>query len=272
MRSSPGQRLFNPWSVSIPRSLDPALRRPEFETEHEAEEWRRECIRVLSNGTAHRRLAKKLKRCKAGRRCLSGACFVCCRQFRRWYTARIPRLFADEPAAFVASIVRPTWNFPPGQLRLAKLDRMTDQLRQVLKRAGLGHCLVAGGFDVSFNEDNEKTWPPHWSVHVYLIVAVIDRERFKALLRPTLETSPEVERPLRTRDIDDWMAAATYAWKGAFFKRVSYVGDDDGSRTRKLPMKPEQHRELLLFLDRHSMTQRSFLRGIRRRGGELVRE
>ena len=61
----------------------------------------------------------------------------------------------------------------------------------------------------------------------------------------------------------------TYLFK-AIFKRRSRYTNANGHRTKSLPLKGRELRELLQFLDHHPVGERLILRGIRRNGRRLV--
>ena len=61
----------------------------------------------------------------------------------------------------------------------------------------------------------------------------------------------------------------TYLFK-AIFKRRSRYTSANGHRTKSLPLKGPELRELLQFLDQQAVGERLVLRGIRRNGRRLV--
>jgi hypothetical protein len=68
-----------------------------FETFDEAVRRRKRCIRWLeaSDEPTHQTLAEKLRACRKGTRCGSGACPFCMRRVRRWFTAAAAELLGD---------------------------------------------------------------------------------------------------------------------------------------------------------------------------------
>jgi hypothetical protein len=73
-------------------------RRPGFESIPEADRRRERRIRLLerSNEPGHRALAEKLRACRKEARCGSGACPVCMRRARRWFTAAAAELLGGR--------------------------------------------------------------------------------------------------------------------------------------------------------------------------------
>jgi hypothetical protein len=69
--------------------------------------------------------------------------------------------------------------------------------------------------------------------------------------------------------VNDPLNCVTYLFE-AIFKRRSRYTNANGHRTKSLPLKGPELRELLQFLDRQSVGERLILRGIRRNGRRLV--
>ena len=62
----------------------------------------------------------------------------------------------------------------------------------------------------------------------------------------------------------------TYLFKAIFKRRSRYTNANGQPRTKSLPLKGPEPRELLQFLDQQSAGERLILRGIRRNGRHLV--
>ena len=62
----------------------------------------------------------------------------------------------------------------------------------------------------------------------------------------------------------------TYLFKAIFMRRSRYTNANGQPRTKSLPLKGPELRELLQFLDQRSIGERLILQGIRRNGRRLV--
>ena len=70
--------------------------------------------------------------------------------------------------------------------------------------------------------------------------------------------------------MNDSAKAVTYLFKAIFKRRSRYTNTNGQARTKSLPLKGQELRELLQFLDQHPVGERLILRGIRRNGRRLV--
>jgi hypothetical protein len=123
------------------------------------------------------------------------------------------------------------------------------------------------GIDISLNfQDNDVIG---WQLHLYMLIEGENtlrlREAIKAAFPPEL-TAPT---PYDFDEVNDPSNCVTYLFK-AIFKRRSRYTNANGHRTKSLPLKGPELRELLQFLDRQSVGERLILRGIRRNGRHLV--
>jgi hypothetical protein len=86
-----------------------------FETLADAKERRARKVRILGKGDkGQRRLADKLKRCRKGRRCRTGACDVCLRLYRLRLLRQTSPVFASRPHWTGRQWCPPTFYFPRG--------------------------------------------------------------------------------------------------------------------------------------------------------------
>jgi hypothetical protein len=127
--------------------------------------------------------------------------------------------------------------------------------------------IVLAGIDISLNfQDNDVIG---WQLHLYMLIEGENtlrlREAIKAAFPPEL-TAPT---PYDFDEVNDPSNCVTYLFK-AIFKRRSRYTSANGHRTKSLPLKGPELRELLQFLDRQSVGERLILRGIRRNGRHLV--
>ena len=231
---------------------------------------------MLTKGkNANPALAGKLNACSRGTRCGSPACPECLRGFRRWITGAIMALLEElgwSPSQGYAFTAIPTWlACAPGHLAKLDLHKAESRLRTALARSEIADLPIIGGWDFSFNEHGEGSWTPHWQPHLYLLLpTATNPELVKRSLESVFPKSEACPRPLKYRSIDDAVAAITYAFKGNFKWRISYFDKDDRLDSRQFPLRPEKGCELLTVLDQLAMTDRMFLRNVRRRGGRMV--
>lgn len=267
-----------PWCCPLPPNRnDPAHQLPKFETEDGARWWRNERARMLVVGrNANPVLSEKLYSCSQRQRCGSAACPECMRQFRRWITGASMGLLDDTGCShgtgFAITVV-PEWAAQePGKLASFDLDLANGRIRTALARSTCRDALVIGGWDFSFNSHSDKEWPPRWQPHLYLLFPMVkDKEELRAALDGTFPPSERNPRPIKIKPLIKSMEAITYAIKGVFKPRTSYIGDDGRCNTRtSLPLPPPLERELLTYLDGLGITDRMFLRNVRRRGCRLV--
>jgi hypothetical protein len=244
----------------------------DIESFNDAVARRSDHCRVLKNGghESESSLVRKLSACRKARRCGSGACPVCLRLYRRRLLQEAEHLFQTHADWTRVSIIPADLDIPGGSLSGIRLDMQVKRLRKRLERSApcLSKAIVFGGIDFSFNiEENDET-QGYWQGHLYLLIAKkntrVLREAVKAAFLPE-ETAP---RPYRFRAVDNAPAAVTYAFKSMFNRRSRYFVDGE-PRTRTLPLKPHQLRELLGHLDDFPIGARLFLRGVRRNGKKL---
>lgn len=276
MASSAPSRPFNPWRHGRPsRDYDPKYRLPGFETRELAEERRQGVVAVLPKpGLFSSDLMTRMGECEAGNRCASASCPVCLRRMRRLLAGsgmELLEVLGWRPGLGVSACLVPGIRFEVGQLHTFDMERENERLRARLARSALANHPLFGGWDFSLNEHSEGAWRPFWQPHLYLLMPTVEHaEGARGALKlmfPAGETAP---RPVRLRVLTDPVKAITYSYKPFFQRRVSYLDQDGHLDNRDLPLRPEQERELRLFLDRVGFTGRLFLRNIRRRGDRLV--
>jgi hypothetical protein len=239
-----------------------------FETFADAKERRARKIRILSQGEKdQQRLAAQLKRCRKGSRCESGACDVCLRLYRLRLLRRTSPVLSSQLHWTRASVVPAGFLLLLGELMNAELKALGEMIDKRLERSSLRRRIVLAGIDISLNfQDNDVIG---WQLHLYMLIEGENtlrlREAIKAAFPPEL-TAPT---PYDFDEVNDPSNCVTYLFK-AIFKRRSRYTSANGHRTKSLPLKGPELRELLQFLDRQSVGERLILRGIRRNGRHLV--
>jgi hypothetical protein len=108
----------------------------------------------------------------------------------------------------------------------------------------------------------------HWQVHLYLLIEGKKTRTLKQAVKAAFPHEPTAPRPYRFRAVDDFAAAASYAYKAMFKRRSGYLKDGK-PRTRALPLKSRDVLELLSWLDGYPVGARLVLRGVRRNGSPL---
>lgn len=256
---------------------DPKHQLDGFETQKEARQRRKKDIKVLRGGdNSAKNLARRLAKCRKGKRCCRSSCRVCNRRFRRWFvgaagSAIEASRFSGKPLLAV-SLVSDRLQFPPGQLEQCWFTAANDTLRRQLDRSGLGNIFAIGGIDISFNHDHEERYPAHWRIHHFQVVGGCTADQLRAALERYYPVTPDVPKPLHIQRVDDPIRALSYAYKAHFMRRENYRGRNGRYQTREYPLKNPQLRELLLCLDRHNPTNRLFLWNVGRNRCELVIE
>src|SRR6185437_6377933 len=158
-----------------------------FETLVEAKERRARKVRILGQGgKGQRRLADKLKGCRKGRRCRSGACDVCLRLYRLRLLRQTSPVFASRPHWTRASVVPAGFLLSPGKLTNAELRTLGRRIDKWLERSSLRRRIVIAGIDISLNlQDNNISG---WQLHLYMLIegenSLRLREAIKAAFPP----------------------------------------------------------------------------------------
>ena len=249
-----------------------------FETFREAERRRACDIRLLeaANDRECTLLARKLRRCKKGKRCRSWACDVCVRLGRVWYGNAAAEPFAGTPALAV-TIALAGCSLPAGGLPQADTKKLKDLCRKRVDRAGLGDRLVIGAVEWSANSDSATPNRVSWVPQLHLTVsadpsktvkedASLVRERLKAVF----PKGDGVPRPVKVVPVHDLLGWLSYGAKPYFEARVGYVGGNGRRQTKDQSPRPKEQREALLYTDRVSLLDRLFLRNVRRAGRRFV--
>ena len=245
------------------------LPRPDgFETLADAKRRRAQKIQSLHQGDKdQQRLADKLERCRKGSRCESGACDVCLRLYRLRLYRQTGPVLAARPHWTRASVVPAGFLLSPGELTNVGLKALGEMIDKRLERSSLRHRIVIAGIDISLNlQDNNIIG---WQLHLYMLVEGENTLRLREAIKAAFPPEPTAPTPYDLDEVNDPSNCVTYLFK-AIFKRRSRYTNANGHRTKSLPLKGRELRELLQFLDKHSVGERLILRGIRRNGRRLV--
>jgi hypothetical protein len=236
-----------------------------FETFADAKKRRAQKIRSLSRGNRdQRRLADKLERCRKGNRCHSGACDVCLRLYRLRLLRQTGPVLASRPHWTRASIVPVGFLLPSGKLANVELKALGEMIDKRLERSSLRRRIVMAGIDISLNlQDNDVIG---WQLHLYMLVEGENTLRLREAIKAAFPPEHTAPIPFQFQTMNDSAKAITYLFKAIFKRRSRYTNANGQPRTKSLPLKGPELRELLQFLDQYSVGERLVLRGIRRNG------
>ncbi len=133
-----------------------------------------------------------------------------------------------------------------------------------------GLAWMAGGIDLSLNDDTQKRHGVNWQAQFYGIAAVSSRQAIVKRLGTAYPSNETVRRPVQTRQCDGSAKAISYAYKIDFVLRIAYratIGLPERRRkcwhTRKVSLRPPDHVRALLWMHRTGLAGRLFLRGVR---------
>jgi hypothetical protein len=240
-----------------------------FETLTQAKQRRVYKICILGKGKkSARKLAAKLAQCSKGQPCESAACDECVGRKRLKLYRETQPIFAAHPDWTRASIIPAGFLVPVGQLSTLDLKPINTRINKRLERSSLGNRIVIAGIDISLNlQDNEIVG---WQLHLYMLIEGKNTLRLQEAIKAAFPPEPTASIPHQFSSVTDPTKAITYLFKNIFHRRSRYTTSDSQARTKDLPLKGSDLRELLPFLDQFPIGARLILRGIRRNGSRLV--
>lgn len=261
MNDQSGSRKLDPWQTDFPQpEFDPREVLPRFEKPKAARKERRFRQSILREGqrTAHHRLAAKLDRCSGDDRCLSPACPLCVGRFRIWYIGEMLRCLDDVEDLIFVTIINDEHAVPPNGLKECDPRRMSNGLRQQMKRVGFGNVPIMGGIDGDYRERTEQ-----WRPHFHFVAPASAEPAFRELRKRFYCSSDQTHKPLVIKRVGNRAKQVSYCFKGYWRSKISYtVGNQMRERARRLPA--YRHREWLLWRDRFDISDFMFLYGARR--------
>ena len=246
----------------------------DFETKEQVKERSASLCRVLEKGNwQHKRLAKRLRRCRQKKRCLAVPCPRCRRRYRLWCVGEKLRLWGRRGDVLFVTLIPPDLRLQQGGLEGFEPRKFMERVRRQMQRAGLGGIAIAGGVDVSWEEDGNGEREGVWQPHLHLIVAGCETKQIKKALDRHYQPTAEVPQPLKIQKVEDAVRQFSYCHKPFWTRRVSWT-DEEGKRHRGPPLglKVEQQREAALFGSRLRPGELVMLSGVRQRGSRLVGE
>ncbi len=215
--------------------------------------------------------AKVLAHCRPRRRCMSGACPECGRGLQRVFVAEVRKLAKGDGGRELVSI---SIAFPKHRVsedQLTTLD--TTSIKRVLYetvRAADGLAWMAGGIDLSLNDDTAKGGGVYWQPQFFGFAAVTDPGALAKVLRDRFAATKAMLRPVQIKSCDGSTKAISYALKPEFVRRIAYrteVGPPGDRRkcwtTRKVSLRPREHVRAMLWMHKVGLGGRMFLHGLR---------
>jgi hypothetical protein len=250
-----------------PRWLEGKNKRPS-QTAADAQSERRKTLKRLrrfgKENDEALELASRLEACEPKQRCGSGACPECARAWQRWFVTATRSFLKSErrESVTVLNPIHVSGKIEPGSLcDPGVLKNAREAIRVALVDAGILRGFF--GLDVSFNEDREGEFDPHWQLHLRgLIVGRISkprRERFWSHFPKT----KEIPKPRRSAEFDGDLSGIAYSMKPQFWRRQGYLDEKESRNTRDRPLRGVEAVELALFLNRIGLRARLMLGGSR---------
>lgn len=142
-----------------------------------------------------------------------------------------------------------------GCLADLNLAAMLKKTTAVLEAMDLIHWGVLGS-DISLNDLTGVGGNSVWQGHVYGFVEAHNRRKLRNELKKAFPVATHVSKPVRTKRYDGSPYGASYALKPWFVRRVSYFDKLGKPRTRKVRLKPPEHVEVMLAMDKLGLHRR----------------
>jgi hypothetical protein len=215
-------------------------------------------------------LAETLSNCEPQHRCISGACPECGRAFQRWFVSQVENLAGKAVAGDLkcVSVIFEAQRTGVDQLADLNIAGIKRSMSAITKKAN-GLLWMAGGIDLSLNDDRQKNHGIAWQPQIYAI-AHGDVTTLSTVLRERYSPRKVVARPVQIKKSDGSAKAISYTFKTAFVQRIAYQTEigRPGSRrqcwhTRKVSLPPARHVQTMLWMHRQGFRGRVFLRAMR---------
>jgi hypothetical protein len=237
-------------------------------TAHDAEEARQKAAKRLKRFAPEfpgaDRLADILLKCAPGDRCKSGACPECGRAFQRWFGGQVNGLAqADIHPLTSISIAFADYRVPEGQLYGLHTIGMKRALAYVLGKVP-GISMVAGGIDLSLNDDTQKGLGVGWVPQFYGFVTCGNVRALSGPLRERYPASKHAPRPVQIKSSDGSFKNLSYGFKSTFVRRIAYRDENKGRwDTRKVSLPAQNHVQAMLWMHQIGFSGRLFLKNVR---------
>lgn len=255
----------------IPSRYDVAFLRPDYLPRRERFETSEDVVRAWQS--AKKRLAgsksqiiceavEAIDRCMIGEEaCGLTICPKCARAYRRLFGRDVLQTLpnGNDILQFVTILDSPV---DDKELRYFSIGAFHDNIRQKLRRCGLGSTVTIGGTEFARHTPDEG-----WVPHLHLIMRAPPKEALDDFRSRSKKTVPLI-RPVHTKPVDNLIGLCTYIQK---FSLLDWPLDRTGpsrSASRSLPSR--QARILARLLLRHSFSAFPFLVGCKHRGNGIV--
>ena len=214
-------------------------------------------------------LAERLDTCGRKHRCLSGACPECNRALQRSFVAEVQaaltKVKMSDPSLLV-SMVPDFGGLPLIDATQAEWKSIELRLRKTIRQVGITTAMLGADFSVNTRKKDKLIQGQFWGV-------ICDAPKgWKAKLKPLINASRKVKRPLRSKVFDGYEAGLAYSLKTTF-ERKTWIRDPNSDRSDRGPSSNTRNRplqggrdwvQLMLFLDEIGLAARIVLVGIRR--------
>lgn len=265
--------MSNRINEKIPRRYDVAFLRPNYLARRERFEtppdtwraWQKE--RKLLVGSTSTRICNAIEvidRCFENEgSCHLTICPKCARDYRRLFGRDVLQTLpnGEDILRFVTLLGNPVGD---RDLRYFAIEAFHDNVRQKLRRCGLGSTVTIGGTECA-----RHTPDGGWVPHLHMIMRSPAKEALDEL-RARCGRTVQLDRPLQVKAVDNLIGLSTYIQK---FSLNDWPLDRTGpsrSGARSLPSR--QARILAGFMLRHRFSDFLFLVGCKRRGGRITVE
>ena len=129
------------------------------------------------------------------------------------------------------------------------LNGIRRKISKRLERWSLRNRIVIGAFDISFNlEENEEVG---WQLHLYMLVEGEHTPRLEEAVKGAFRPEPTARVPYHFTHVTGAIKPVTYLFKSVFWRRSRYTVFGRRPRTRNMPLKRPELRELLEFLGKY---------------------
>lgn len=208
-------------------------------------------------------LADILDQCAPGDRCNSGACPECGRAFQRWFVGQVDGLAQDDGGQLISvSLAFADHRVAEGRLHGLHTTGIKRALAYTLNKV-TGISMVAGGIDLSLNDDTQKGHDIGWVPQFYGFVTGADVRALSDQLRKRYAKTDQAPRPVRIKTSDGSLEAISYGFKPTFVKRIAYRDPRGRWNTRKVSLPPRNHVQALIWMHQIGFADRLFLKNVR---------
>ena len=157
---------------------------------------------------------------------------------------------------------------PLGELGNVELKALGEIIDTRLERSSLRQRIVMAGIDISLNLQDNKIIG--WQLHLYILIEGENTLRLREAIKAAFPPEPTASIPYDFDQGECSVKLRHLSVQGHFQTSFPLHQRQWSPRTKSLPLKGPELRELLQFLDQYGVGERLVLRGIRRNGRSLV--